>query len=245
MATRKRNTLRNLFVTAGMCIISLPILNGAPAEEAVQEVEDGVLDRIRALYRDAILDYNRKDYGEAEQSFHNCLALYQASEAHLSNPQQLSTVRKGCERYLSLTRRARKIDAAANGLQARLEQIVIPEFRVREASVGSVIEELRQTIGKLTGSKPPAFLVQLPEETSHQRISVELRSVPLSFVLTHVASLANANIRYERHATVFVPTIRSSTSPDVPQTNVQFSETKSDAGSSANEAVAFVHSQEE
>jgi hypothetical protein len=182
------------------------LVSAAAAEEmVVPQAEAGLMEAIRVQYREAVLKYEMKDYAMAQRGFQDCYSLYQASAPHLSNPDKLEVVRKGCEHYLQGVAAVMKRDAALNGLQAQLTRLELDGLHLREVDAGTALEMLRRRIGELLKIEPPAFIVQMPAQAMSCRITLELDRTPALYALQQIAERAGAEIRFERHAVVFSP----------------------------------------
>lgn len=88
-------------------------------------------------------------------------------------------------------------------LKHKLAEIVIPEVNVREAAVADVIDSLQTEAQKRSVDKAPInFVWQAPEELKTAKVTLILRSVPLTDVLKYVTELAGLRYRVDAHAVV-------------------------------------------
>ena len=102
-------------------------------------------------------------------------------------------------------------------LRHRLGQIIISEVNVREAAVGDVIDYLQREGQKLTAEKFPINIVwQAPEESKTAKVTLILRSVPLTDALKYATEITGLRYRVEAHAVVIykpVPAAPQGASP--------------------------------
>jgi hypothetical protein len=113
-------------------------------------------------------------------------------------------------RFLSEIQARRRQENPLADLKHKLADIVIPEVNVREAAVADVIDSLQTEAQKRSADKAPINIVwQAPEELKTAKVTLILRSVPLTDVLKYVTEIAGLRYRVDAHAVVIykpVPT---------------------------------------
>jgi hypothetical protein len=88
-------------------------------------------------------------------------------------------------------------------LARNVDEIVIPELNVRDASVADVVDILQADSKARSGDKAPInFVWQAPEESRIAKVTLNLRSVPLGDALKYVLESAGLRYRVDPHAIV-------------------------------------------
>ena len=115
----------------------------------------------------------------------------------------------------------RKLQARDPGfaMRRRLEQIVVPEIKFREARAPDVVEFLRKEAKRLSG-EDLNFVWLVAEDAELKAVTLNLRNVPMSDVLNYVTQLTGLKYRVDAHAVViYKPAperpIPPATEPDV------------------------------
>ena len=144
--------------------------------------------------------------------------LREAQAAYLRG--DIPTARKGFETvlraepknqtaigYIRMIAAAEKKKPAVASQQKQLAELIIPKIDLREASLGSTLDFLRQSAGKLSDGKIPVnFVVQVPEEQlKANTITLSLTSVPYTEALRYIGELARVTFAYEKFAIVVKP----------------------------------------
>ena len=107
------------------------------------------------------------------------------------------------KRFLSEIQDRRRQQKPPADLKHKLAGIVIPEVNVREAAVADVIDSLQTEAQKRSADRTPInFVWQAPEESKTAKVTLILRSVPLTDVLKYVTELAGLRYRVDAHAVV-------------------------------------------
>jgi len=96
---------------------------------------------------------------------------------------------------------------AAKGREAKFGAVIVPEFRVDEASLKDCLEALEVIVSKESKEEvSPNFIVQDPkDQLSAAKISLSLKNVPASGVLRYLLDQSRAKARFDEHAIVIVP----------------------------------------
>jgi len=96
---------------------------------------------------------------------------------------------------------------AAKGREAKLGAVMIPEFKLDEASLQEALDALGLLIEKQSqDALAPNFIIQDPENRfASTRIALNLKNTPAKAVIQYLMEQASAKIRYDEHATVVAP----------------------------------------
>ncbi len=121
------------------------------------------------------------------------------------------------KRFLSEIQDRRRQQNPSANLKHKLAEIIIPEVNVRGAAVADVIDSLQMEGQKRSADKAPInFVWQAPEESKTVKVTLILRSVPLTDVLKYVTEIAGLRYRVDAHAVVIykpVPAAPKESSP--------------------------------
>lgn len=106
----------------------------------------------------------------------------------------------------------RRIQAAAKTntggtVEKQLAAVVIPKVTFRDATLGSALEYLKQTLAKTTDGRTTVnFIVQLPaDQVNSQTVTLDVTGLPFTEVLRYLGGLANVEFVYDRYAVVVKP----------------------------------------
>lgn len=96
---------------------------------------------------------------------------------------------------------------AAKGREAKFGTVVVPEFRVSEATLQESLDALGTIVEKESKKDvAPNFIIQDPKgELDGIKISLTLKKLPAGGVLKYVLDQARAKARYDEHAIVILP----------------------------------------
>jgi tetratricopeptide (TPR) repeat protein len=96
---------------------------------------------------------------------------------------------------------------AARGREAKFGAVMVPEFRVEEASLKECLEALEVIVSKQSKEAvSPNFIVQDPkQQLAAAKISLNLKSMPASGVLRYLLEQTGAKARHDEHAIVIAP----------------------------------------
>lgn len=104
----------------------------------------------------------------------------------------------------------------ATVLRRKLEQIIIPEINLREAVAADAVMHLRDETRRLDPAKEGVNIVwQVPPDAPVNRVTLNLRNVPVGEAFRYVAQMAGVRYRIETHAVVFTPP-EARKAPDAP-----------------------------
>jgi hypothetical protein len=88
-------------------------------------------------------------------------------------------------------------------LRRKLDQIVVPEIRFREAAMIDVVQYLSEQSKQLAPDKTQINFVWLvPDDFKPRAVTLNLHKVPMSEVLNYVTQLSGLKYRVDAHAVV-------------------------------------------
>src|SRR5690606_34206812 len=89
-----------------------------------------------------------------------------------------------------------------SAIQAQLANVMIEKVSVREATLGSVLEFVRQTVAKSSGNKVQInFVAMLPQDRmDKQTVTLNLSNIPASEVLRYIGEQANVDFEFDKYA---------------------------------------------
>ena len=188
--TRFRASLSRSFTShCDMKILRLPLLGGlallalsvASFAESAQE-----------LLTQAQVAYQKGEVETAKKLFKAVL------QADPRNPTAIS--------FLKLIAGVEKKKPAGASTQKQLEGLIVPKVEFKEATLGSVLDFLKQTAAKVSDGKTAVnFVVQLPEDQVKKTVTLSLTNVPMSEVLRYLGGLADIDFTYEKYAVLVKP----------------------------------------
>jgi tetratricopeptide (TPR) repeat protein len=96
---------------------------------------------------------------------------------------------------------------AAKGREAKLGAVMIPEFKLDDASLQEALDALGLLIEKQSqDALAPNFIIQDPENRlASTKIVLNLKNTPAKAVIQYLMEQASAKIRYDEHATIISP----------------------------------------
>ena len=96
---------------------------------------------------------------------------------------------------------------AAIGRKNKLDTIIIPEFKVSEATLNEALAALSQLMEKESkGEMKSNFIVQdASGALSEAKVSLVLKSTPVGAILNYMLEQVNAKARFDEHAIVLTP----------------------------------------
>jgi hypothetical protein len=106
-----------------------------------------------------------------------------------------------------LRRIAAEAKPSAVTLEKQLATVVIPKVEFKEATLGSVLDYLKQVVAKTTDGKTSVnFIVQLPDDqVKTQPITLSVTNIPFTEVLRYLGGLAGVQFEYDKYAVVVKP----------------------------------------
>lgn len=106
----------------------------------------------------------------------------------------------------------------ANATQAALAQVILPRLELREASLGEVLDFLRQKGNQAAAGKVAInFVAQLDDAQKAAKITLNLQNVPFTEALRYVGELGGVQFSYERFAIVVKPKgVGGQPAPEIP-----------------------------
>jgi tetratricopeptide (TPR) repeat protein len=96
---------------------------------------------------------------------------------------------------------------AAKGREAKFGAVIIPVFKLEDASLREALDALGTIIEKESKDEvAPNFIVEDPkQQLSAAKISLNLKAMPAKAVMKYVMDQAGAKARYDEHAIVIAP----------------------------------------
>jgi len=195
-----------LLAFASMLTLAVVLSAGASvdgAEDRTVAAEARLVAEIRRMYGEAQTLLNRADYPAAEKGFFDCVALCQAAEPQVRDAAPLRLVSPSCLAAIDKLGLAKHRNEALGEWKRRFAALEIPQFRVRDAELGAVLERLRRRSGELAGLPPPSFTYQLPPAVLQRRITLDLNRVPLLKVLETVMEMGRLEAHFQQYAVLF------------------------------------------
>jgi hypothetical protein len=108
---------------------------------------------------------------------------------------------------------ARSPKTTASATQRELEKLIVPKVELKEATLESVLDYLKQTVKRLSGDKTSvSFVSKLSnEQLKSKTITLSLSDVPYTEVLRYVGDLADVEFVHEKYAIVVRPRATTAT----------------------------------
>lgn len=96
---------------------------------------------------------------------------------------------------------------AAKGREAKFGSVIIPEFRLNEASLQEALEAFSLIIEKESNEEvTPNFVVQDPKNIlAERKITLDLKNMPSHAVMKYLMDQTRSKARYDEHAVVITP----------------------------------------
>ena len=93
-----------------------------------------------------------------------------------------------------------------NNQEKQLATLIIPKVEFEEATIGSAIESLSQSVAKASDGKQTVnFVVNLPEDVKLKTITLKLRNIPFTELIHYLGELGNLNFEYDKYAIKVTP----------------------------------------
>jgi tetratricopeptide (TPR) repeat protein len=96
---------------------------------------------------------------------------------------------------------------AAKGREAKFGAVLVPEFRVDDATLKECLDALELIVTKQSKEAvSPNFIIQDPkDQLSAAKVSLNLKNVPASGVMRYLLEMTGSKARYDEHAIVIAP----------------------------------------
>jgi tetratricopeptide (TPR) repeat protein len=181
-------TIRTITHLAVATALLAPAFAQAPAKNA-QPTRSQVAD---AYYRQGLAAEKAGDPAAAQRAY---------SEALKANPHHTDA------RYNLGQVKVNAAAISARGRENRFGAVMIPEFRIDDASLQEALEALRLIIGRESKEKtPPNFIIQDPENKfASTKIALDLKNLPSRAVMQYILDMGGAKARYDEYAIVITP----------------------------------------
>lgn len=140
------------------------------------------------LLSEAQTSYIRGDIENAKKQFEMVLRLDPRSQVAIN--------------YLRMIKIAEAKAPKGNDQEKQLSTLIMPKVEFREATLGSVLDYLRQAVTKISdGKMAVSFVPTLPQEQLNtQQVTLVLTNVPFTEVLRYLGTVANVQFEYEKYA---------------------------------------------
>lgn len=89
-----------------------------------------------------------------------------------------------------------------NTMEKQLASVIIPKVEFREATLGSVLEYLKQTLEKTTGGQASVSFIVLRDVPVTQQVTLSVTNIPFTEVLRYIGGLADVQFAYEKYGVV-------------------------------------------
>jgi tetratricopeptide (TPR) repeat protein len=96
---------------------------------------------------------------------------------------------------------------AAKGREAKFGGVIVPEYKLDEASLQEALDALSLIVEKETKEEiAPNFIIQDPKNAiPDSKITLALKNTPARGILKYVLDQVGAKARYDEHAIVILP----------------------------------------
>lgn len=145
------------------------------------------------IYTEATQNYDAGDIAGAKQKLRLALEVdknFRPAAALLSK----------------ITADEKQAGAQPVGVSAQTLSKVIVPIEIKDTSLQTAIEILRQRISEKSGGKVEVnFVVKLPPDLANKRVSLHLDHVPASEVMRYLGSVAGVDFKIEQYAVMVVP----------------------------------------
>jgi len=145
-----------------------------------------------ALYAKGMIAENAGDYPGAKAAY---------TEALRNNPRHANCIYR--LKQLELT----KDDVIVKGRKAQFDKVIVPEVKFDGATFDEALTGISTLIAKESKNKlTPNFVLQDPNgKFTGTKITLNLKNLPASAVLSYILDQAKAKARYDEHAVVIMP----------------------------------------
>lgn len=139
-----------------------------------------------SLATEAQRDFAAGRYNEAKTKFETILA---------SNPKNVAA-----KNYLKMIAAAEAEAGPGSKSESAFKKLILPKVEIREATLDSTLEYLRQQADKASNGKlKPNFVVQPGVDTSAP-VTLRLSEIPFTEALRYVGDLARVRFSFEAYA---------------------------------------------
>lgn len=175
--------LRVLRLAIAALLVSLASAE-TPAASPAQQAE--------ALYRQGMVAESAGDPAAAKKAYQGALKI---------NPRHANATYRLGQLKINYTK------VAAKGREAKFATVMIPEFRLDQATLKEALTALQLIVEKQTNEEvAPNFMIQDPQNSlAEARITLVLKNTPAKGVLQYVLEMAKAKARYDEYAIVILP----------------------------------------
>ena len=95
----------------------------------------------------------------------------------------------------------------SKGQERKIGLVMIPEFKVDDAQFSEALRALAINIEKQSKEEiTPNFIIQDPSNSlASKKVTLKMKNIPSGEVLNYMLQMANAKVRYDKHAVVITP----------------------------------------
>lgn len=156
----------------------------APAASSAQKAE--------ALYRQGVAAEAAGDPAAAKKAYQ---AALQVNPRHANATYSLGQLKTNYTKV------------AAKGREAKFAAVMVPEFKLDQASLKESLDALQLIVEKQSNEEvTPNFVIQDPKNSlAAAKITLVLKNMPAKGVLQYLLQQAGAKARYDEYATVIMP----------------------------------------
>jgi len=180
MKTRRMTPITLAAALAALSAVGAVAQEASPAQQSA------------ALYKQGMAAEQAGDAAGARQAYEQALKL---------NPRNANA------RYRLGQVRTHHAKSAAKGRESKFSSVVIPEFKVDDATLGEALGALSQLTGQASKEAVvPNFIVQDSSgELAARKVTLVMKSAPAGGVLRYLLEMAGAKARFDEHAIVVLP----------------------------------------
>jgi tetratricopeptide (TPR) repeat protein len=176
----------SLVIRLRSLVIAAALVSQASAQTPAQ------INQAEVLYRQGVAAQEAGDPVTARQAY---LEALKANPRHANAEYSLGQLKIN---YASI---------AAKGREAKFGDVVVPEFKLDQATLKEALDGLQMIVEKQSKEEVMAnFIIQDPKGgLAGAKITLVLKNTPVRGVLQYVLAQANAKARYDEHAIVIMP----------------------------------------
>jgi len=180
----KKSRSKPLMMMLASLLMLLPAALPAAEPTAQQQAE--------AAYRKGLIAERAGNAATAKEAYETALRLY---PRHADARYRLGQVKLN---YAKI---------GAEGREKRFAGVLIPEYKVDEASLADALGALSTLVDTASEQQVAAnFIIQDPAgKLAERKITLVMKGTPASGILRYVLEMAGAKARFDEHAIVIMP----------------------------------------
>jgi len=204
-----RGTASSWICRTGCVLLLLLMAVGSSGSLLAQDAEQVYLDELRKLLVRANLLAEGRNYGDAAEILHYCVALGQEGTPWVKGQsKELAALIQKCWKDFERVEREQKLAAFRGGWEGRLKGVIIPVFEVRDATLETVLQHWSERVEALHGEAPNLVFAGDREKLG-RLVTLEVRAMSAGSILYHLSEGVGWKIRYEERALVLKEPPRS------------------------------------